>query len=149
LCYTGRWRVPENALKFAVGVMLAAFGLFWTGEGFGVAWPGADLAILAFIALFLRTASLASRSLAAASPPRALHEPRYEGHSMKNWTALLRELAGLFIEDGALALAIVAVVACAGIVAALAPAVSWLSGLILLLGCLGVLVGNVVAAKRN
>jgi hypothetical protein len=68
---------------------------------------------------------------------------------MKNWTALLRELAGLFIEDGALALAIVAVVACAGIVAALAPAVSWLSGLILLLGCLGVLVGNVVAAKRN
>jgi len=49
-------RVPENALKFAVGVMLSAFGLFWTGEGFGVAWPGADLAILAFIALFLGTA---------------------------------------------------------------------------------------------
>jgi len=48
-------RVPENALKFAVGVMLSAFGLFWTGEGFGVAWPGADLAILAFIALFLGT----------------------------------------------------------------------------------------------
>jgi uncharacterized membrane protein len=46
-------RVPENTLKFAVGVMLSAFGLFWTGEGFGVAWPGADLAILAFIALFL------------------------------------------------------------------------------------------------
>ena len=49
-------RVPENALKFAVGVMLSAFGLFWTGEGFGVDWPGADLAILAFIALFLGTA---------------------------------------------------------------------------------------------
>jgi uncharacterized membrane protein len=48
-------RVPENALKFAVGVMLSAFGLFWTGEGFGVRWPGADLAILAFIALFLGT----------------------------------------------------------------------------------------------
>jgi Ca2+/H+ antiporter, TMEM165/GDT1 family len=48
-------RVPENALKFAVGVMLSAFGLFWTGEGFGVHWPGADLAILAFIALFLGT----------------------------------------------------------------------------------------------
>jgi uncharacterized membrane protein len=36
--------------------MLSAFGLFWTGEGFGVAWPGADLAILAFIALLLATA---------------------------------------------------------------------------------------------
>jgi uncharacterized membrane protein len=49
-------RVPENALKFAVGVMLSSFGLFWTGEAFGVAWPGADLAILAFIALFSATA---------------------------------------------------------------------------------------------
>ena len=48
-------RIPENVLKFAVGVMLSAFGLFWTGEGFGVAWPGSDLAILAFITLFLAT----------------------------------------------------------------------------------------------
>jgi Ca2+/H+ antiporter, TMEM165/GDT1 family len=55
-------RVPENALKFAVGVMLSAFGLFWTGEGLGVDWPGADLAILAFIALFLGT-GLASVAL--------------------------------------------------------------------------------------
>jgi uncharacterized membrane protein len=46
-------RVPENTLKFAVGVMLSAFGLFWTGEGLGVAWPGADLAIAAFATLYL------------------------------------------------------------------------------------------------
>jgi uncharacterized membrane protein len=46
-------RVPENTLKFAVGVMLSAFGVFWTGEGLGVAWPGADLAIVGFAALFL------------------------------------------------------------------------------------------------
>jgi Ca2+/H+ antiporter, TMEM165/GDT1 family len=46
-------RVPENALKFAVGVMLSAFGVFWTGEGLGVAWPGDDLAIVAFAVLFL------------------------------------------------------------------------------------------------
>jgi uncharacterized membrane protein len=46
-------RVPENTLKFAVGVMLSAFGVFWTGEGLGVAWPGEDLAIVAFAALFL------------------------------------------------------------------------------------------------
>jgi Ca2+/H+ antiporter, TMEM165/GDT1 family len=49
-------RVPENALKFAVGVMLSAFGLFWTGESLGVAWPGGDAAILALIALFLAVA---------------------------------------------------------------------------------------------
>ena len=40
-------RVPENTLKFAVGVMLLAFGVFWTGEGLGLAWPGDDLAIIA------------------------------------------------------------------------------------------------------
>lgn len=46
-------RVPENALKFIVGVLLSSFGVFWIGEGLGVPWPGADLAILVFIALFL------------------------------------------------------------------------------------------------
>src|ERR1700704_751503 len=46
-------RVPENTLKFAVGVMLSAFGVFWTGEGLGIAWPGADLAIVGFAVLFL------------------------------------------------------------------------------------------------
>jgi uncharacterized membrane protein len=46
-------RVPENTLKFAVGVMLSTFGVFWTGEGLGVAWPGADFAIVVFAALFL------------------------------------------------------------------------------------------------
>ena len=49
-------RVPENTLKFAVGVMLSAFGVFWLGEGFGVPWPGGDLAILAFVAIFLAVA---------------------------------------------------------------------------------------------
>jgi len=46
-------RVPENTLKFAVGIMLSAFGVFWTGEGLGVAWPGADFAIVGFAAMFL------------------------------------------------------------------------------------------------
>jgi uncharacterized membrane protein len=49
-------RVPENTLKFAVGVMLSAFGVFWTGEGLGVPWPGEDLAIVGLAALFLLVA---------------------------------------------------------------------------------------------
>jgi hypothetical protein len=68
---------------------------------------------------------------------------------MKNLIASLRELAGLFVEDGGLALAIIAVVVVAGLVAALAPAAGWLSGLILLCGCLAVLVVNVATAKRG
>ena len=46
-------RVPENTLKFGVGMMLSAFGVYWTGEGLGVGWPGHDLAILALAAIFL------------------------------------------------------------------------------------------------
>jgi uncharacterized membrane protein len=46
-------RVPENTLKFGVGVMLSAFGVFWTGEGLGVEWPGHDLSLLGIAALFL------------------------------------------------------------------------------------------------
>ncbi|SRR6266487_6638388 len=42
-------RVPENSLKFVVGVLLTSFGIFWGGEGAGVEWPGADLAILAIV----------------------------------------------------------------------------------------------------
>jgi Ca2+/H+ antiporter, TMEM165/GDT1 family len=48
-------RVPENTLKFGVGVMLSAFGVYWAGEGLGIAWPGEDLACIAFAALFLTT----------------------------------------------------------------------------------------------
>jgi Ca2+/H+ antiporter, TMEM165/GDT1 family len=56
-------RVPENILKFGVGVMLSAFGVFWTGEGLGVPWPGQDLALLLFASLFLG-AGLIGASLA-------------------------------------------------------------------------------------
>jgi uncharacterized membrane protein len=45
--------IPENALKFAVGVMLCAFSTFWLGEGAGIAWPGGDLVLLALIAVYL------------------------------------------------------------------------------------------------
>jgi Ca2+/H+ antiporter, TMEM165/GDT1 family len=49
-------RVPENALKFAVGIMLSSFGTFWIGEGYGVEWPGGDLSLLGLIAGFLAAA---------------------------------------------------------------------------------------------
>src|SRR5581483_8155532 len=42
-------RVPENTMKFGVGVMLTSFGMFWGGEGAGGHWPGGDAALLAII----------------------------------------------------------------------------------------------------
>lgn len=45
-------RVPENTLKFVVGIMLTSFGTFWGGEGVGIQWPGEDLFLLALVALY-------------------------------------------------------------------------------------------------
>jgi uncharacterized membrane protein len=42
-------RVPENTMKFVVGTMLTAFGVFWSAEGAGANWPGSDAALLIIV----------------------------------------------------------------------------------------------------
>jgi uncharacterized membrane protein len=61
-------RVPENTLKFAVGIMLTSFGMFWGAEGAGAHWPGSDSAILALIAATL-VASLGTVAVLRVSAP--------------------------------------------------------------------------------
>jgi uncharacterized membrane protein len=46
-------KVPENTLKFVVGIMLTTFGTFWTGEGFSVSWPLSDVFLLILAAIYL------------------------------------------------------------------------------------------------
>jgi uncharacterized membrane protein len=46
-------RVPENAMKFAVGIMLTSFGIFWSAEGAGADWPGGDAALFGVIAFVI------------------------------------------------------------------------------------------------
>ncbi len=66
--------VPENGMKLGVGLMLVTFGTFWAGEGAGVRWPGADLALLGLLALYglitwgAVVALTRSRSMGAAAP---------------------------------------------------------------------------------
>ncbi len=56
-------RMPENTLKFIVGILLTSFGLFWSAEGAGVAWPGDESAIPVLIAIIAGTAVLLSAAL--------------------------------------------------------------------------------------
>ncbi len=56
-------RVPENTIKFTVGLALTSFGIFWGGEGAGVSWPGSDLAILGILAFLALAAAVLVRLL--------------------------------------------------------------------------------------
>jgi uncharacterized membrane protein len=75
--------LPENHMKFGVGLMLVSFGTFWAGEGVGIDWIGGDLAILLLLAgyllISLLAVRLASASLVSAadpSPVRSAQEAR-------------------------------------------------------------------------
>ena len=64
-------RVPENALKFGVGVMLTAFGAFWAAEGAGVAWPGNDSSLPVLVVFTLAVSLGAVVVLRASTPVKA------------------------------------------------------------------------------
>ena len=68
---------------------------------------------------------------------------------MNTLVAAVRELIGLFVDDGSLALTILAVIILAGIFATLMPEAQLAAGAILLFGCLGVLLANVARASRR
>ena len=56
-------RVPENALKFTVGLLLTTFGTFWSAEGAGASWPGDDAALPAVLAFLALASFVAVRAL--------------------------------------------------------------------------------------
>ena len=71
-------RVPENTLKFGVGVMLTSFGMFWGAEGAGAHWPGSDAALLILVPVTLMAAlSMVGvlRRAAGAAEPQPGEEP--------------------------------------------------------------------------
>jgi len=72
-------RIPENTLKFIVGVLLAAFGTFWVSEGAGLRWPGPaaanpDLAIPALMAAYLGLAAWLVPSCRAMAHNRSVED---------------------------------------------------------------------------
>ena len=69
-------KVPENWMKFAVGVMLTSFGTFWGAEGAGADWPGGDAALLVLVPVVALVSAgciiwLRSRKAAVSAPAPA------------------------------------------------------------------------------
>ena len=71
-------RIPENTLKFIVGIMLTTFGTFWSGESFGINWPFSDLFLLLLALIYLAASillitamkQLQSRTASATTSPK-------------------------------------------------------------------------------
>jgi uncharacterized membrane protein len=115
-------RVPENALKFAVGIMLSSFGTFWLGEGYGLSWPGSDLAILGLMAGFAATALFAMQTL----------------------KILALEALCLFVADARFTLALVAWIAIAGTIPVLLERSPGAGAFLLFAGFAAILVENLI-----
>jgi Ca2+/H+ antiporter, TMEM165/GDT1 family len=96
-------RVPENTVKYAVGVMLTSFGTFFAGEGLGVSWWNGDVVLLPLIAIY-----------AAASVVLVQFIKRQPMLSVKAWPLIrwlragILEVWGLIVTDGMLAMAAIA-----------------------------------------
>ncbi|MDQ1577974.1 MAG: hypothetical protein QOE21_661 [Microbacteriaceae bacterium] len=147
-------RVPENTLKFIVGIMLTAFGVFWAGEGAGAVWPGSDLALLVLapaIAVFslLLVAVLrrkrdggAEKAMAAAQTPAPAATPEPESSAAPSGAALVKtrptvqarvKSFGLFWydfifgDDWQVALLIAIAIALTAIVAIGGASIAWLA----------------------
>lgn len=99
-------RVPENAMKYVVGIMLTSFGTFFAGEGIGVSWWRSDLSLLPLVAVY----GLASLVLVW-----ALRHPLPMGGAravvVRAGRAVVTEVWGLFVGEGSLAIACLAAVA--------------------------------------
>jgi uncharacterized membrane protein len=96
-------RVPENAVKYAVGVMLTSFGTFFAGEGLGVKWWNNDVALLFLIAGYAVASLILVQYLRSGV--------RLELERIRPWRMLraaVLEVWGLFVTDGMLAIFAVA-----------------------------------------
>ncbi|MEX3936437.1 hypothetical protein AB4Y32_32480 [Paraburkholderia phymatum] len=108
--------MPENTLKYAVGILLCAFGTFWSGEGLGLGWPSGDLAILMLAGGYLIVSQMliiACRRYGAHVPAPTSTARGAAAHPPRRGTVRIRRkaLLGLFVDDGFLAAGVLAWIA--------------------------------------
>jgi hypothetical protein len=136
-------RVPENAMKYVVGVMLTSFGTFFAGEGIGVSWWRDDLALLPLVAVYA-LGSLALVRLLRQAPP-SFGRGSLPVRALR---ALGAEVWGLFVDDSALATIAVAAILAVALFAREAANYRQLAGALLVLGVLGAVVVGLAGPWR-
>src|SRR5713101_7091224 len=155
-------RIPENTLKFIVGIMLTTFGTFWSGESFGINWPFSDLFLLLLAALYLAASLLLiwairqrqQRVAPATTASQAKMLSKEGGSSMNAILKVILAVYNFFVGDLVILIGItltMGILALIHFVDVLAP-LRGASGIILIVGVLATLVatlGREVARSRD
>lgn len=145
--------LPENKLKFGVGVLLSAFGTFWVGEGIGLAWPGGDWAILVLTVLV----AVVALALVPACVGRQRHAPKMPKSSAPSQPkravgpirAGLAQAWKLFVDDGWLAIGIVAWVGVAWAAQSLGVLAEPVGRVLFTLGLMAMLAASALRRSRQ
>jgi uncharacterized membrane protein len=137
-------RVPENAMKYVVGIMLTSFGTFFAGEGIGVVWWHSDLSLLVLVVVY----GLASLALVwALRHPVPVDETRLV--VVRAARAVVTEVWGLFVGDGPLAVACLAAVAAVAVFTDRVAGQAQLAGVLLVLGVVLAVVTGLAGSFRT
>ncbi|HXC75737.1 MAG TPA: hypothetical protein VNU19_01665 [Candidatus Acidoferrum sp.] len=138
-------QVPENTMKYVVGIMLTSFGTFFAGEGIGVHWWRSDLSLVPLIAAYA-IASVVFVWLLKRPVSPSRHLTDGVGRSV---LGAAREVWGLFVEDGALAVLAVTVLLAVTVYADHFADQRVLAGILLVVGILAAVAVGLSGAYRE
>jgi uncharacterized membrane protein len=142
--------IPENTLKYAVGLLLCAFGCFWVGEGIHLDWPAADWSLVVLIVFYFVTAQ--ALIFLARAQFRSRDRRSKKSRSTASSSVLGRlwqELLSLFVDDHALAAGILAWIAMNWLSVTLWPGISLVHCALFAAGIALLLVYSVLRVVRG
>jgi uncharacterized membrane protein len=136
-------QVPENTMKYVVGILLTSFGTFFAGEGIGVQWWNQDVSLLPLIAAYGAASVVGVWIL---RHPGAL---AVEVRFLRSVRAAANEVWGLFVDDGALATATVAVLFAVALFVDHQSGLKGLAGVLLVVGVFAAIAVSLSGAARQ
>ena len=138
-------QVPENAMKYVVGIMLTSFGTFFAGEGIGVQWWREDVSLIPLIGGYALISMIFVWLLRRPAGGTA----RFDIGIIRAVNGIAREIWGLFVDDGAVAIAAVAVLLGIAVFTDHVTGQRGLAGVLLALGVAGAVGVGLAGARRQ